>query len=252
MVSAWVTDKGVTLGQLKINDKSNEITAIPALLDLISVKNSTVTIDAMGCQREIAAKIIDSEGDYVLCLKSNQKSIYRDVQTYVESHIIGQKSQNYSSFCDAFDETHGRLVRRRVWSINDIDFLSNKESWSGLKSIIVTESIRGIKGAEGQIIGEVTTQWRYFLCSLNLTAQQAADFVRVHWTVENCLHWTLDVAFREYECRMRAGHSAENFSILRRIALNLLKQEKTSKRGVKGKRHKAGWDNDYLYKVLMP
>ncbi len=155
------------------------------------------------------------------------------------------------SCCDAFDETHGRLVRRRVWSINDIDFLSNKESWSGLKSIIVTESIRGIKGSEGHIIGEVTTQWRYFLCSLNLSAGQAAEIVRGHWAVENCLHWTLDVAFREDECRMRAGYSAENFSILRRIALNLLKQEKTSKRGIKGKRHKAGWDNDYLFTVLM-
>lgn len=251
IVSAWATDKGVTLGQLKIDEKSNEITAIPALLDLISVKNSTVTIDAMGCQHEIAAKIIESEGDYILCLKGNQRSIYKEVEAYVESHIIGQKSPDNASFCDAFDETHGRLVRRRVWSINDIDFLANKESWSGLKSIIVTESIRGIKGAEGQIIGDVATQWRYFLCSSNLTAKQAAEIVRGHWAVENCLHWTLDVAFREDECRMRAGHSAENFSILRRIALNLLKQEKTSKRGIKGKRHKAGWDNDYLFTVLM-
>lgn len=249
IVSAWAKDQNVTLGQIKVDEKSNEITAIPKLLDMLSIDSSVVTIDAMGCQKEIAQKIIDSSADYILALKGNQKSSYTLAKQYFKDHIEKNQSLDDQSFYDAFDKSHGRLVRRRVWSIDAPEPITSKEDWKGLKSIIVVEAIRGVKSSNGHC-KKVENHWRYYLSSLEPNGLKAANLVRGHWDIENNLHWTLDIAFREDECRKRKGNSSENFAVLRRIALNLLKQDKKLKQGIKAKRQRAGWDNQYLLHLL--
>lgn len=239
MVSAWASGNGVTLGQIKVNEKSNEITAIPDLLDTLYIKGCIVTIDAMGCQKKIARKIIENDADYILNLKNNQEKTLKEVTDYFNEN---QSTPGH----DCFDESHGRTVRRRIWVINNLEFMKTKELWPGLETIGVIESIRSEKYKE-----KISCEFRYYLSSTNLTAKEFGEAVQTHWSVENQLHWTLDVAFREDESRIRKGFCAQNFSMLRRIALNLLKREKTIKYGVQRKRNLAGWDNNYLMKVIF-
>ncbi|GAC1645113.1 MAG: ISAs1-like element ISEc1 family transposase [Chloroflexota bacterium] len=246
MVSAWATANHLVLGQLKVDDKSNEITALPALLQTLLLKGCIVTIDAMGCQTEIAATIVAQEADYVLALKGNQGTLLRDV----ESLFAHARATNFREVTHSVAETvnkgHGRIETRRAWLITDAEYLrylDPSSKWVGLRSIGMVEAERLIKGV-------VQHETRYYISSVQRSAAVLNEAVRAHWGVENELHWVLDVAFQEDASRVRVGESAQNFSVLRHIALNLLKGERTAQVGIKAKRLKAGWSDDYLLKVL--
>lgn len=246
MVSAWAQENGMVLGQVKVDDKSNEITAIPALLGLLDLGGCIVTIDAMGCQKEIAGAITEGGGDYVLALKANHSALYQDVITTfsegMDTHFKGMRYQRD----ETVEKGHGRIETRRYFLVDDplyMKYLDQQEKWPGLCSV-------GMVEAQREIDGVISKDRRYYLCSVS-SIQEFAHAARGHWGIENGLHWVLDVAFREDHNRTRSDHSAHNFAILRHIALNLLKAEKSVRVGVKGKRLNCGWDHDYLFKVLL-
>jgi predicted transposase YbfD/YdcC len=241
MVSAWATSNRLVLGQLKVADKSNEITAIPELLKTLDIAGCIVTIDAMGCQKSIARQIIEQQGDYVLALKANQGTLYTDVRTLLD-HLIANDDPDLD-YHETQDENHGRIELRRYWTTSAIDSLRTRESWCKLQMI-------GMVEAERSLNGETTTERRYYIVSRSSDAKAFGNAVRSHWEIENAVHWVLDIAFREDECRIRMGHGPENFAVLRHIALNLLRQETTFKASIKSKRHRAGWNDSYLKKVL--
>ena len=243
MVNAYVHENHTVFAQLKVDDKSNEITAIPQLLEMLELKDSTVTIDAMGCQREIAQKIIAKQGHYVLALKGNQGLLLDDVQLFMDDLIANGSEENYGYY-ESIEKNHGRIEIRKCWTIEKIDWLIPRHNWPGLKSISAVECKR--------IVGEKeSTERRYFISShFGRPAQEMAGFIRNHWRIENELHWSLDVSFNEDSCRTRTKNAAENLARIRRIALMMLKNEKTCKLGVKSKRAKAGYDRDYLLTVL--
>ncbi len=244
MVSAWASEQRLVLGQLKTEEKSNEITAIPLLLELLELKGCIVTIDALGCQTEIAAQVIEQGADYVLSLKGNQGTLYEEVEEYFAwAEKIDFKDLEYD-YCATLEKDHGRIEGRRCWVTEDTDWFTEKAQWAGLRSFIMVE-------AEREVVGQAATvERRYFISSLPADAKQSLRAVRGHWQVENSLHWVLDVAFREDACRTRTGHAPENLATLRHMAVNLLKQERSCKLGVKSKRLKAGWDEGYMLKVL--
>lgn len=250
MVSAWASANRLVLGQVAVDEKSNEITAIPALLDVLLLEGCIVTIDAMGCQREIAARIVEKGADYVLALKENQEDIHHEaVHLFADAHATGGADYTLDS-AETLDGGHGRVEVRRYWTISDAATLAHLDPegrWAGLRAIGMVEAERREKGSGAA--GKVTRETRYSLTSLE-DAREFGRAVRAHWGIENGLHWVLDVAFREDESRARAGGSAENLVVLRHIAVNLLKQERTAKVGVKNKRLKAAWDEGYLLKVL--
>jgi predicted transposase YbfD/YdcC len=247
MVSAWATENKLVLGQVKVDSKSNEITAIPALLEVLELKGCIVTIDAIGTQKEIAEAIIAKEADYVLPVKENQRNLYDEVEaTFDEALQINFEHVPHDTF-RTVDKGHGRLEVRQCWAISRDDYLNalgERSSWRNLNTIGMIRSERSI----GNEPPTVTT--RYYISSLKANAEQLLQAVRSHWAIENDLHWSLDVTFHEDLNRVRMGNGAENFAVLRHIALNLLKQEKTLKLGLKGKRLKASWDENYLLKVL--
>ncbi|HKZ70927.1 MAG TPA: ISAs1 family transposase [Anaerolineales bacterium] len=246
MVSAWASVNRVVLGQVKVDEKSNEITAIPALLQVLDLAGCIVTIDALGTQTTIAAAIVNQEADYVLPVKENQGHLYEDVvATFTEA-----EAQQFHAVPHDYAQTinggHGRIETRECWTIDRPDYLEalrTASEWAGLSSIT---RVRATRRTETQ----TTIQTRYSLSSLPGQAAQILNATRTHWSIENELPWTLDIAFREDECRIRKGAGDQNFAVLRHIALNLLKQEKTAKIGIKAKRLKAGWDEAYLCRVL--
>ena len=245
MVSAWACENGLIIGQVKTDEKSNEITAIPKLLDALDISGSIVTIDAMGCQKKIAKKIVDKGGDYIFGLKGNQGTLNDDVRdffAYAESEQFKDIPHDY---CERVDGDHGRIETRRIWCTSDTDWFQEKDLWKGLASFGMVEAER--------IVGEKTSvERRYFISSLaGDSAEQFGNAVRQHWQIENNVHWVIDISFREDDCRIRSGYAAENMAVLRHIALNLLKKDKSVKLGVKNKRLKAGWDDDYRLKVLF-
>ena len=243
MVSAWASQNRLVLGQRKVDDKSNEITAIPKLLEVLDIHGCIVTLDAMGTQKEIAQQIIAQGGDYVLALKGNQGNLFEDVQQlfdWAQSHTFQGIEHD---FYETIEAGHGRLEKRRCWSLGQVQELLDAHKWTQLTSIAMVEAIRTGEGATSREV-------RYYISSLAPDAQCLATSIRTHWSIENSLHWVLDVAFREDECRIRTGHAPENFTLLRHLALSVLNQETTAKVGVKNKRLRAGWDHDYLLKVL--
>lgn len=243
MVSAWASDTNMVLGQIKTDEKSNEITAIPKLLDLLDISGATVTIDAMGCQKKIAKKIIDNDADYALALKKNHEDLYDDVELFFQSVKEAKPEEIPRSYFDSVEGDHGRVEIRRHWVISDIDWIADKALWKGLQGIGMVERERHVKD-------HISCETSYYLLSQKWDGEEFAKRVRAHWGIENKLHWVLDVSFREDECRKRAGNAAENFAMVRHIATNLLKQENSMKKSINVKRLQAGWDNSYLMKVL--
>lgn len=245
MVSAWAAANALVLGQVKTDEKSNEITAIPVLLRVLELAGCIITIDAMGCQKESASQIRSQEADYVLSLKGNHGTLHKEVEDY----FYWAERQVWRGIrfdeCRTLEKGHGRIETRRCVVTEDVEWLTDKQLWSGLRSIVMVESEREIIG------GAKSYERRFFISSLEANAEQMLKAVRSHWAIENCLHWCLDVSFREDACRTRTGNAAENLSVLRHIALNLLKQEQSCTMGLKGKRLKAGWDEKYLLKVLQ-
>lgn len=247
VVSAWAKDNELVLGQIKVDDKSNEITAIPELLKMLDINGCIITIDAIGTQKDIAEDIIEGGGDYVLSLKENQKILYGDVELFFKEEILTQDKEELekeSKYYKTLDNSHGRFEKREYYICNDIDWLSPKDDWKGLSGIGLCVSHR----TEGE---KTSISYNYAIYSIkDCTAEQFATYKRGHWGIENSLHWVLDIAFREDESRARKDNSAENFNIIRHMALNLLKQEKTKKIGIESKRMLCGWDEKYLLKVL--
>ena len=244
MVSAWANHSSMVLAQMRVQEKSNEIDAIPELLKLLELNGCVVTIDAMGCQKQIAKDIRDKGADYVLALKGNQGTLHENVKLYLDD-ASGRSFRDipYDSHTTV-EKDHGRFERREYYVTSELSWLEEAEGWQDLASIGMVRSTREIKGQQ-------STEIRYFISSLPPDAKQFAHAVRSHWGVENSLHWVMGIAFREDESRIRKDHSPENFAVLRHIALNLIKQERSSKRSVRGKRLKAGWDNTYLERVLF-
>jgi predicted transposase YbfD/YdcC len=242
-VSAWAQENGMVLGQIKTEEKSNEITAIPELLRGLNVHNCIVTIDAMGCQVNIAEKIVSGGGDYVLSLKGNQGTLHEDVKLFYEDARGHNFKETAHDYYETVEKGHGRIEERRYWISEEIGWLSPKKEWKQLRSIGCVEGKRIVNGQE-------SVEQRYYLSSLSADAKEFARAARGHWSIENSCHWVLDMVFREDESRMRIGNSQANFSILRHMALNLLKSDKSSSGGIKRKRLKAGWSNDYLARLV--
>lgn len=238
MVSAFAQKNNIVLGQVKVDDKSNEITAIPKLLTQLNITGAVVTIDAMGCQTKIAKQIVDQGGDYVLSLKGNQGNLHEDVHTYFTSKL------SPDVLTETYNGGHGRVETRALRATDDIGWLKKRHDWPALKSIIAVTATREVKD-------KTSCETRYFVSSLSADDPDKLEHtIRAHWAIENNLHWVLDVAFDEDSNRTRQGCSASNLAIIRHMALNLIKHEKTSKVGVKTKRMKAGWDHNYLLKIL--
>jgi predicted transposase YbfD/YdcC len=243
IVSAWASENALVLGQVKVSEKTNEITAIPELLDKLCIEDCIVTTDAMGCQKKISEKIINQGGDYVLALKENHPNLYEDVKGYFETAELVQYTHVAHDYQKTLEKGHGRIEQREFWITEDIDWIEDKANWKGLKSIGVVKSKRTLGGKE-------SCEYRYYLCSIKADALLFGEASRKHWHVENKLHWCLDVQLREDESRIRKGYSAENFAVLRHLALNLLKREKSFKKGLKAKQLKASRNHKYLEAVL--
>lgn len=246
MINAWACQNELVLGQYKSHTKSNEITAIPELLKLLDLQDNIVTLDAMGCQKQIAEQIKAQGGDYVLTLKGNQGELYDEVRFFLNQER--DQAMASSSTCDQFEVTeddHGRTETRRYWITDHVAWLAQLTHWPGLKGLGMVEY-----ESTNKRTGEIQTETRYFLTSLQAKAQSFAQAARLHWGIENRLHWCLDVSFREDACRIRKNHAPENLAVIRQIALNLLKQEKTARTGIQNKRLMAGWDPTYLAKIL--
>ena len=236
IVSAWASASQMVLGQVKVDDKSNEITAIPELLDELDIEGDVVTIDSMGCQRSIAQKIIDFRADYVLAAKANQPSLLAQIGY---SFDIQSPDETF----ETVEKGHGRIETRRCSVIRDLKWVEVAEQWSGLHAIVRMDRKR-------EIGDKIEQETHYYITSMATGAEQIAKAIRSHWGIEASLHWSLDVTFGEDQSRKRMGNSDQNFALVRKIALNLLKADKSVKIGINGKRLKAGWDIAYLLKIL--
>lgn len=250
MVSAWASENRIVLGQTKVDDKSNEITAIPQLLAQLDLSGCVVTVDALNTQTKIAKQIVDAQADYIMAVKGNQGTLYQDLQLLFE----GFESEMYQDVlyqtARTVNQAHGREEYRQVWVVTEPEYrqyLRPHKKWAKLHSLIKLVSIRYLPDKD-----KMQTSTRYFISSWQATADDFLKAIRDHWQIENGLHWVLDVAFREDESRIRKDHAPANMALLRHIAVNLLKQEKTAKIGISNKRKRAGWDDDYLERIVCP
>ena len=243
IVSAWASENGVALGQVKTSEKSNEITAIPELIKLLNLEGCIVTIDAMGTQEKIAKSIRDAKADYLLALKGNQGQLRRDVEYSFET----AEEADYEGFeSDCFSESskgHGRTETREYKILKKLDWFPEKEAWQDLKSICMVTCTRTVSGKTSQ-------ETRYYISSLSGDAEKIGKAIRSHWSIENNLHWSLDVSFAEDACQTKRLYGPANFSVLRKIAINLVKKENSKKAGITRKRKRAGWSESYLEKIL--
>jgi len=244
LVSAWASGQGVALGQRAVDSKSNEIVAIPELLETLHLEGCIVTLDAMGCQRDIAERIRTKGADYLLVLKANHGRAFGAVREHFEQTCFGQGAGGRPAF-DALDEGHGRLVRRRVFVAPAIADLELLRGWPDLSAVLAVETIRGVNST-----GPVETEIRYFLTSCRDHPAVLARAIRRHWGVENALHWVLDVTFREDDSRVRDRTAARNFALVRKIALNLVAWDKSSQVSLRGRRKKAAWNNGYMLQII--
>ena len=245
VVSAWASDQGLVLGQRCVDGKSNEITAVPELLDQLALHNSIVTLDAMGCQTAIAEKILARGGDYLLALKGNHRLAHAAVVEHFGQRCFRRGAVKRAD-CDAFDDTHGRLVRRRVFASTEAAALEALSSWPGLRTVLAVESIRSVNNAPTKVGSEI----RYFLSSCPDSPAVLGQAIRAHWAVENALHWVLDVTFREDDSRVRDRTAARNLALLRKIALNIVGRDKTIKASVRARRKRAAWNDPYMLNLL--
>ena len=246
IVSAWASENQLVLGQQKVEGKSNEITAIPKLLRMLEIAGCIVTIDAIGTQTKIAKTIIENKGDYLLAVKENQGHLFEDIHDLFEDDKPYDFKDAPYKYAKTVNKDHGRIETRQCWAISDPEYLAtvrDLERWQSLKSLVMIESER--------IIGDKTEkQTSYFISSLENDAEKILAAKRSHWGIENSLHWVLDIAFNEDHSRVRKDNAPQNFSLIRHLALNLLKQEQSLKVGIKAKRLRCGWDTDYFLKVL--
>lgn len=244
MVSAWASENHMVLGQMKTDSKSNEISAIPQLLKLLDLQGCIVTIDAMGCQKDIAEQIVNQGADYVLALKGNQGRLHEDLKLFFQEALESGFRDTEHGYEESVDGDHGRIEIRRYWTTADLDWLPGLKLWKGIKTAVMVQRERDIKD-------KVTSETCYYISSLDNDPKTLARAIRQHWGIENRLHWVLDVTFREDESRIRKDHAPENMAVLRHMALNMLKREDSRRTSIKTKRLKAGWDNKFLAKVLQ-
>lgn len=246
MVSAWASENGLALGQVRVDEKSNEITAIPKLLEMIDVKGRIITTDAMGCQRDVAKRIVDKKGDYLFCLKGNQESLHDEVKYFFDECRAANYEDVEHRYFESVEKDHGRIETRRCWIVEEdaIGWLERGDQWPGLRSIAAIQSQRKIRD-------KTTVETRYFISSLAGRAEKVASAAREHWAIENSLHYVLDVTFNEDKSRIRKDNAPENLVVLRRIALNMVKKEHTRKGSVRSRVKTAGWDNTYLEQILV-
>lgn len=244
-VAAWATESRLVLGQVKTQDKSNEIIAIPQLLELVDIKGCIVTIDAIGCQTKIAESIISKKGDYVLGLKSNQASLHENVQGFFETELANNFQDVHHEQSRSVEKDHGRFEIRECFQTDDLSWLEDRQRWKGLTSVIMIRSTREAKG-------KTSVENRYYISSLPLDAERAARAVRTHWSIENTLHYVLDVTFNEDRSRIRKDHAPENLAIVRRTVLGILKNETTyPEKSMRRKQKRAGWLPAYLSHLLL-
>jgi len=244
MVSAWSSKLGVVLGQKKVDKKSNEITAIPELLEAIDLRGSLITADAISCQKSIVEACIEQGADYLLAVKGNQETLQKDIQATIGSHWETQPDDEPSVvFAEQVDRGHGRQEYRCCWVFNELANLSTHEDWQGIRQF-------GVVQADRTVNGRATTSLRFYICSRTMTAEDMLAATRTHWEVENNLHWMLDVSFSEDACQTKNDNAAENLSTLRRIALNILKRDVSNSGSARNKRKRAGWSNRYLAQLL--
>ncbi len=244
VVSAWASEQGLALGQRAVDGKSNEIAAIPELLETLHLEGCIVTLDAMGCQKDIAAQIRAKGADYLLVLKANHGRAFGSVREQFEQTCFGQGARGRPVF-DAFDEGHGRLVRRRVFMAPAIEDLEPLHGWPDLKAVLAVETIRSVNGT-----GPVEAEIRYFLTSCSDAPAVLVRAIRRHWSIENALHWVLDVTFREDDSRVRDRTAARNFALLRKMALNLVAQDQRTRNSLRARRKKAAWDDSYMLQII--
>jgi len=244
MVSAWCQENHMVLGQWATDAKSNEITAIPKLLKLLDLSGAVVTIDAAGCQKKIAKQIVDQGGEYLLQLKGNQGGLYAETMLLFDQCLRDDCHGIAYTTAATTNGGHGRIEQRQIWATSEVDWFAERSKWPNLRSLIRVQAKRTLNG-------KTSSEYHYYISSLPAdTPSDLLARIRGHWGIENNLHWSLDVSFREDERRIRQGHAAENFSRLSRIALNLLKRETTCKVGIKSKRLRCAWEHGYLLKVL--
>lgn len=243
IVTAFAAENDIILGQLKTAEKSNEITAIPELLKTLVLKGCTVTIDAMGCQTAIAKTIREGQGDYVLGLKGNQGTLHAEAVNFFDQAISAGAEESECDYYKTIEKGHGRIEEREIWVTSGLDWLESSSEWEGLKSLICVKSARHEKE-------KTTCERRYYISSLQENAQRMGEVIRLHWGIENKLHWHLDVTFNEDKSKIRAGHGAENFSLLKRCVLNLVKADTTETGSITTKRRIAGWNPAYRLRLL--